>query len=403
MAAVAVKRPAYSGPYATLINKSARRNGIDAWLLAALLYVESKFKPTATSATGDVGIAQINLASHPAVSAAEARDPNFAIPWAARYLSNLKQQTGSTTAALRAYNTGSGAQSAAGTAYANKVLNARRDAIQATRALGSSALNSSGFAGVDQGVDFTGKGSIPALAAGRITYVGTETDIEGQTGSLVVERLSVGPERGKYVYVAENFKPTVRQGQTVKAGQMIGFDRGITSQGTGIEIGFNRGATGWDPVSPLGADPHAPTPAGEKMLAYLDRLTRKAKGGGGTVPVSAHGQPIGFWGDLKSGAGFAIDPAFGVPGLGGGLLGSVPNPLNVVKGAYDSAKAVGELAARILTDPGYIFLWVGFAIIGLAFIFLGMERLLGRSAGADARRGVTLVAAPEAAPLGVGE
>jgi murein DD-endopeptidase MepM/ murein hydrolase activator NlpD len=380
----------YSGPYASLINRSAQRNGIDAWLLAALLYVESGFNPHAVSKTGDHGIAQINLASHPSVTAAEAADPSFAIPWAARYLAELKKHTGSTKGALRAYNTGSGDVSAAGSRYANKILGVRAQALRTARAAPAGGLT--GYAGVDQGVDFTGKGAIPAIAAGRITDVGTETDLEGQHGRYVIERLG----NGEYVYVAENFTPTVRRGQIVKAGQKIGVNLGVTSQGTGIEIGLNRTPQGWSPVAPLSStDPHGPTPAGEAMLAFLKKRGAKVPSAGGAVSGSPASLK-GFFDHFPTPTN-PLAPLFGgtvsPPSLGGVVGG--------VKSAYDTTKSVGELAGRILTDPGYIFLWVGFAIVGLAFIFLGVERLLGRSVSADAGRAATLVAAPEAATVGV--
>jgi hypothetical protein len=386
-------RQPYSGPYASLINRSAQRNGIDAWLLAALLYVESGFNPHAVSKTGDHGIAQINLASHPSVTAAEAADPSFAIPWAARYLAELKKHTGSTKGALRAYNTGSGDVSAAGSRYANKILGVRAQALRTARAAPAGGLT--GYAGVDQGVDFTGKGAIPAIAAGRITDVGTETDLEGQHGRYVIERLG----NGEYVYVAENFTPTVRRGQIVKAGQKIGVNLGVTSQGTGIEIGLNRTPKGWSPVAALSrTDPHGPTPAGEQMLALLKKRGVKttgapSKGGGGGGGVL--GGVSGFF----SGAGDAIGGAAG--SVGHSIASPFESAAGAVRGAYDTATAFGKLAERILTDPGYIFLWVGFAIVGLAFIFLGAERLLGRSATADAGKVATLVAAPEAASVGV--
>lgn len=123
---MATSNTVHGVPYANLINSSARRNGLDPWLLAALLWVESSFHAHARSSTGDYGIAQINLASHPNVTQAEADNPAFAIPWAARYLATLKREAGGSAAgALRAYNTGSSASSPAGNSYATKVLHER--------------------------------------------------------------------------------------------------------------------------------------------------------------------------------------------------------------------------------------------------------------------------------------
>lgn len=399
-------------PYAPLINRSAHRNGIDAFLLAALLWVESGFNPHAVSNTGDVGIAQINLKSHPGVSAAEAHNPNFAIPWAARYLAELKTQTGSTTGALRAYNTGSGASSPKGNHYARTVLGARKEMRKNAHTGRASALSAAGFGRVDQGVDYVKAGAIPSLAPGVITHVGPETDIEGTRGNVVVEKLTAGKHKGQYVYVAENFRPTVRQGQRVRAGQQIGIDRGTTpAGGPGIEIGFNRTATGWNPVAPLGKNTGAPTSAGEQMLRYI-----QARSHGGAVPVRnvAYAGPKGpkgpvgpkpkkggggsFWGTVWSGLGTGAHYA-GL-GVGTGLsLAGLPNPFsgnNPVSGAL----GFGSFLGRIVGDPGYIVLWFGFAVVGLAFIFLGVERLLGRSASHDARGMMLVTAAPAAAAVG---
>jgi hypothetical protein len=389
----------YTGPYAQLVNSSARRNGLDPWLLAALLSVESGFRPDARSSAGAVGIAQILLSAHPNVSEAEAQDPAFAIPWAARYLAELKRHAGgSATGALRAYNTGSSKPSPAGNSYASRVLAARTKAKRAGHAVVASALSlTAGYAGVDQGVDFTGKGAIPALAAGRVTDVGSSGIIEGGSYPYVVYQLTSGPYKGRHVYVAENFTPTVKVGQTVQAGQPIGIAKGSYP---GIEIGFNKAAKGWDPQAPLYPNPHGPKAAGQQMLAYLKSLAHAvpAAGGGGTV----HAVPVSLGGDIKGAAG----------AVGGAIAGQVTGPYDAAKGLFGAAKgavgtaeAVGSLAEKVLTDPGYIVLWVGFFVVGLAFLFLGIERLLGRSAVRDAGgvgKGLAVVAAPEAAPVMVG-
>lgn len=77
-------------PYAQLIATAARQNGIDALFLAALLNMESggtaNPKDHISGGGPVVGMAQIHLPSHPNVTAAQARDPKFAIKWAAQYV-----------------------------------------------------------------------------------------------------------------------------------------------------------------------------------------------------------------------------------------------------------------------------------------------------------------------------
>ncbi len=98
-------------PYDGLINKAANIKNVPNQILRAVLKQESGLNPnaTATNTNGSIdrGIAQINNVAHPDVSNAQAYNPNYAIPWAANYLSNLKSKYGTWDAALQAYNSGS--------------------------------------------------------------------------------------------------------------------------------------------------------------------------------------------------------------------------------------------------------------------------------------------------------
>lgn len=363
-------------PYANTINSSARRNGLDPWLLAALLWVESRFNPKARSATGDVGIAQINLASHPGVSQAEAENPAFAIPWAARYLATLKRSAGgSASGALRAYNTGSSAPSPAGDHYANVVLEARTRLRRAFDKFAGYLMPVPGgrVTQLDQGIDYQGPvgGPVVAIGAARIDAIKSDP---GGFGQVIYYTLLSGPARGQQIYTGEA-QPTVRAGQKVKRGQRIAtlVDRlpGANVTGPGVtEIGLARNG------SPVYSNGNS---GGHAFTKFLH----------GAQPVPA---------------GFSVP--FAVPGLGGVTIPiPIPSPSQAfhdLKAPFDAVKASGELALRILRDPGYVFLWVGFALVGLAFVFLGVERLLGRSGRADAGRLATVVAAPETAAVGVG-
>jgi len=85
---------------------------------------------------------------------------------------------------------------------------------------------------IDQGVDFAGNG--PLLAIGDAT-IGETSGGGWPGGPYMSYQLTSGPDSGKWVYYAENIRPTVRPGQQVKAGDTIAqmFDGG-----TGIEIGW---------------------------------------------------------------------------------------------------------------------------------------------------------------------
>lgn len=97
---------------------AARQYGIHPALLAAVLFQESGISPNAKDIPNynkkgkiisyDRGIAQINNVAHPEVSRQQAKDPNFAIPFAAKLLSDYIKQVGSVKHGVAAYNVGPG-------------------------------------------------------------------------------------------------------------------------------------------------------------------------------------------------------------------------------------------------------------------------------------------------------
>lgn len=129
-------------------------------------------------------------------------------------------------------------------------------------------FSSAHFAGVDQGVDFTGAGVIPALDNVQITSVRSVSIIEGGTYPVVGFKFLGGPYAGRYGYVMENFRPTVKVGQRLKKGQPIGVAAGSYPY---IEVGFASGPSG-SPVAPLYPDPHSPKPAGSAMWSYIQGI-----------------------------------------------------------------------------------------------------------------------------------
>lgn len=87
----------------------------------------------------------------------------------------------------------------------------------------------------------------------------------------VLLQLTNGPQAGKYYYVAEQIAPSVRPGQTVKAGQTIGT---YASSGTGIEMGW--GTPGWQTLAQAqgntGGPGHSDSPAGQSFRNFLGTL-----------------------------------------------------------------------------------------------------------------------------------
>ncbi|TFV61707.1 UNVERIFIED_ORG: lytic transglycosylase [Bacillus sp. AZ43] len=94
-------------PYANLFTQAAARHGVDAALLAAVASQESSFNASAVSPAGAQGLMQFMPATAKGLGV-NALDPSSAVDGAARYLSSLTKQFGSTDLALAAYNAGPG-------------------------------------------------------------------------------------------------------------------------------------------------------------------------------------------------------------------------------------------------------------------------------------------------------
>lgn len=413
----------YSGPYAVQVNQAARANGLDPFLLAGLISHESSFDPNAVSPTGDYGLGQINLASHPTVTAAQAKNPAFAIPWVAHYLASLKAANGgSMTAALRAYNTGSGAPSLAGNTYASSVMQARAGLLGRVTAAVKAVLGALAYpVGVgakiigtpyqgthvpgattpaswqsDNAVDLAVPAGTPvyAIAGGTIG-----ADIGAQAGGnqyTAGQRLTLTTPADAFWY-GHLSRIVVGAGQQVQAGQLLGY---------------SGSANGVDHL-------HLAEQNGNPL-----NLVNALQAGGATPgagPVNATGNPqlASIWSTIGGLAGGTVLGPVGQ--AAGSVAGKVASGASSVTNAATDALlgpfkaivapfvSIGTAADRFVKDPAYPFLWIGFMLVGLALVFVGAERLLGRSAGADARgaakgaaKGAAVVAAPEAAPVVVG-
>lgn len=244
------------------------------------------------------------------------------------------------------------------------------------RSLG--VLSSRNFAGVDQGVDFTGKGPIPALAAGRVTAVRHESIIEGGSYPVVAYELLEGPYKGHHVYVSENFAPSVRTGQHLKAGETLGHAAGRFPY---IEYGFASDAQG-TPAAPLYPNPHGAKPQGTAMWAYIQSLL----GGGGLTP-SLPGAPAPPVGKPQPGTTAPRDhgpSGSASPGLLAAAAGAGDQALvdswhaNVAGGVFGAFSDVADFlkAALWLINPlnwlRLFELLAGAALMLLGFLGLGV-------------------------------
>ncbi|WP_304505407.1 transglycosylase SLT domain-containing protein [Blastococcus sp. LR1] len=94
-------------PYGDLFARAASKHGVDPSLLAAVAKQESNFNTSAVSPAGAQGLMQFMPATAKGLGV-NAMDPASAIDGAAKYLSSLTKQFGSTELGLAAYNAGPG-------------------------------------------------------------------------------------------------------------------------------------------------------------------------------------------------------------------------------------------------------------------------------------------------------
>ena len=115
---------------------------------------------------------------------------------------------------------------------------------------------------VDQGVDFTGSGSLYALGSGTVVNVYNG----GWPGGVF---LGIRLDAGQYVYYAEDITAAVGVGQRVTAGQYIGRANG---GGSGIELGWAAPPGDGESAAHAAGQYAYPTSEGESFDALLASL-----------------------------------------------------------------------------------------------------------------------------------
>ena len=124
-----VALPAAATEWMPAIEAAAREAGLDARLLAAITWAESRFNPGAVSRAGALGLTQLMPGTADALGV-DATDPVENLKGGARFLAWTIAEFGSVDLGLAAYNAGPGAVRAAGgvpdnpetQAYVPKVL-----------------------------------------------------------------------------------------------------------------------------------------------------------------------------------------------------------------------------------------------------------------------------------------
>ncbi len=99
-----------TGPYADLINRTAREHGIDPDLIKAIIRVESNFNPVAVSRKGAQGLMQLMPTTAADHAVSDTFDPAQNVAGGVRYLRKLLDLFGGDLRlALAAYNAGENA------------------------------------------------------------------------------------------------------------------------------------------------------------------------------------------------------------------------------------------------------------------------------------------------------
>jgi soluble lytic murein transglycosylase len=111
------ERLRYPLHYTAIVRDRAKAEGIDPALLAAVIYQESKFKPSARSRSGAIGLMQLTPSTARGIAlrtggtafrVSDLTDPKINIRYGTWYLHDLFAKYGSLRLVLAAYNAGQG-------------------------------------------------------------------------------------------------------------------------------------------------------------------------------------------------------------------------------------------------------------------------------------------------------
>jgi soluble lytic murein transglycosylase len=111
------ERLRYPLHYSAIVRERARAEGLDPALLAAVIYQESKFSPSAVSSSGAIGLMQLTPSTAEGIAlrtggtsfhVSDLTDPAINIRYGTWYLHDLFAKYGSLPLVLAAYNAGQG-------------------------------------------------------------------------------------------------------------------------------------------------------------------------------------------------------------------------------------------------------------------------------------------------------
>lgn len=257
----------YSGKYATQINSSASKYGVDPNLIAAIIKQESSFNPNATSRSGAQGLMQLMPSTAKGLGVKNSFDPAQNIEGGTKYIADqIKAFGGDIKKALYAYNAGAGNVSKILASsdkywkepknYANKVLANLASGTGSSKISGWNGNVTSGygmrndpFTGkqkMHSGVDIAGKKGdrLDSNVSGKVSFAGKGTGSMSGFGNYVAIETADGLKH----FYAHLDKVIAKVGDTVAVGSQIG-NIGSTGSSTGSHLHYqvNKNGKAIDP------------------------------------------------------------------------------------------------------------------------------------------------------------
>jgi hypothetical protein len=143
---------------------------------------------------------------------------------------------------------------------------------------------------IDQGVDYSGTGTLTSIGWARITHV--QTTNTGWPGAFIEYRLLHGYRAGRYVYYAEGVRPArgIRVGRLVRPGRAVAHL--IPGWSTGIEVGWGSGL-GTQPLAQKFHQYSYPTRCGRNFSNFIASLGGPPGKANATNPAETGSRPFG--------------------------------------------------------------------------------------------------------------
>lgn len=267
---------AYTGKYATEINKASSAHGVDANLIAAIIKAESSFNKNAKSSAGAQGLMQLMPSTAKELGVKDAFNAEQNIMGGTKYIAQqIAKFGGDIKKALYAYNAGAGnvtkiVESSANywkgaKNYANKIMSdfeASGGVVAGKPISGWGGTVTSGFGNrvhpitgkytMHDGIDIKGnKGDrLDANVSGKVAFAGKGTGSMSGFGNYVAIETADGLKH----FYAHLDKVIAKVGETVAVGQQIG-NIGSTGSSTGNHLHYqvNKDGKAINPSSQLAA------------------------------------------------------------------------------------------------------------------------------------------------------